>query len=68
MPLVTMTKSDKRHQHRLSLHDSVMNNIQAYCAWAKIQRTEDFIEQAAHYIFAKDVEWKNHKKACDNNE
>ncbi|WP_019215858.1 hypothetical protein [Legionella tunisiensis] len=37
--------------------------IQQYCQWANIDDIGFFIEEAAHFIFAKDKDWKQYQKA-----
>lgn len=53
--------NENKIQHRIRLSESVLKEIEAYCAWAGIHFKDYFIEQACLQIFKKDKAWKKNK-------
>ncbi len=61
MALIKPKTKSKKTQTRVSLDESLLSQIQAYCDWAKIEKMDDFVEQAIEFVFAKDKDWKSAK-------
>lgn len=59
--LLKPTKKAAKKYVRISLQESVLEEMRNYCQWANIQKLDDFVELAAQFIFKKDKDWKNHK-------
>ncbi|CAM4430451.1 MAG: hypothetical protein LEGION0398_MBIBDBAK_01343 [Legionellaceae bacterium] len=57
-PLIKIKKTPVR----LTLTQDIYDEIKAYCDWAGIKKIEEFIEEAAKFVFTKDNEWKKIKK------
>lgn len=53
--------SEHKIQHRIRLSESILKEIEAYCAWADIHFKDYFIEQACLQIFKKDTSWEKQK-------
>lgn len=58
MPLITEDKIKQNEKIRVEIDASVYKEIQAYCEWAKLKRTDTFFEKSALYILTKDKKWK----------
>ncbi|KTD21912.1 hypothetical protein [Legionella londiniensis] len=63
MPIISGTSLQKKEKIKAEINSEILANIQAYCEWANITDLGFFIEEAASFIFAKDKEWKQYKKA-----
>ena len=63
MPLISHTKAFKKEKIKTELNIETVAKINAYCEWASIDDIGFFIEEAAHFIFAKDKDFKAHQKA-----
>ena len=61
MPLLKSNNKTVKKYLRISLLESVFEEIKNYCQWANIRKIDDFFELAALFIFKKDKDWKNHK-------
>ena len=51
----------------IELDDQLINGIKHYCKYANLSGIDEFVEQAANFVFSKDKEWikigkKNVKK------
>jgi len=57
MPLITVKKEAKKESLSIEIHADVLNEINNYCKWAKID-VDLFLEEAAKFIFKKDREYK----------
>ena len=62
MALIKPKNKHRKIQTRISLDEGLLVNIKAYCDWAKIEKIDDFIEQAIELVFAKDKDWKATQK------
>lgn len=62
MPIINGTRVLKKEKIRAEVDSEVFDRITEYCAWAQIDDLGYFIEEAASFIFAKDKDWKLHKK------
>ena len=63
MAIINGTRFQKKEKIKALINSEVATTITEYCAWANIDDIGFFIEEAASFIFAKDREWKQHKKA-----
>ena len=63
MPIINGTGFQKKERVKAEVNSEILADIEAYCKWANIDSMGFFIEEAASFVFAKDKEWKNHKKA-----
>lgn len=63
MPIISGTAIQKKEKIKAEVNSEILAEIEAYCQWANIDSMGFFIEEAASFVFAKDKEWKNHKKA-----
>lgn len=68
MPLISTTKVFKKEKIKIELNSETIAQINAYCEWASIDNIGFFIEEAAHFIFAKDKGFKAHQKALKQQE
>lgn len=57
MPIIKAKKKIEKEQIRISLDTSLIAKIKKYCEWAGVQKTDDFFEQAAEFVFSKDKDW-----------
>lgn len=64
MALITGNKSFKKAKIKAEISSETYTAIEQYCKWAGIDDMGFFIEEAAHFIFAKDKDWKQHQKAA----
>lgn len=58
MALITPKIKTKKIQTRISLDEMLLSQIKTYCDWAKIEKIDDFVEQAIEFVFAKDKDWR----------
>ncbi|MBA4697376.1 MAG: hypothetical protein H2069_08335 [Legionella sp.] len=63
MPIINSASARKKEKVKAEISSEMANAINEYCAWANIDDIGFFIEEAASFVFAKDREWKRHKKA-----
>ena len=64
MAIINGARFQKKEKIKATINSEVAATITEYCAWANIDDIGFFIEEAANFIFAKDREWKQHKKAA----
>lgn len=64
MPIINGTRVQKKEKIKAEICSETFDMINAYCAWANIDDIGFFIEEAAGFVFAKDRDWKQHKKAA----
>lgn len=62
MALITGSKSFKKAKIKAEISSETYEMIEQYCKWANIDDIGFFIEEAAHFVFAKDKDWKQHQK------
>lgn len=62
MPLINNKNSQTKEKIKVELNAETLADINAYCQWASIDDIGFFIEEAAHFIFAKDKDFKTHQK------
>ncbi len=59
MALLSSThQKSKRMTLTVSIHESLLTEVRAYCSWAGIQRPGEFIVQSIDYILKNDKEWR----------
>ncbi|MDI9817570.1 MULTISPECIES: hypothetical protein [unclassified Legionella] len=64
MPIINGTRVQKKEKIKAEISSETFDKINEYCAWANIDDIGFFIEEAASFVFAKDRDWKQHKKAA----
>ena len=64
MPIINGTRLQKKEKIKAEISSETFDKIAEYCTWANIDDIGFFIEEAAGFIFAKDREWKQFKKAA----
>lgn len=64
MPIINGTRLQKKEKIKAEINSETFKKITEYCKWADIEDVGYFIEEAASFIFAKDRDWKQHKKAA----
>jgi hypothetical protein len=62
MAIINGTRAVKKSNINLEINAEVLEQIKTYCAWANISDVSFFFEEAATFVFAKDKEWKAHRK------
>ncbi|HHF7345003.1 hypothetical protein [Legionella feeleii] len=63
MPIINGTRVQKKEKIKAEISSETFELINAYCAWANIDDISFFIEEAASFVFAKDRDWKQHRKS-----
>lgn len=63
MPIINGNRFQKKSKLKAAIDSEIMKEMEAYCAWAKIDDVGFFIEEAVSFVFAKDRDWKQHNKA-----
>lgn len=63
MPIINGTRFQKKEKIKAEINSETFEKIMKYCEWANIDDVGFFIEEAAGFVFAKDREWKQHKKS-----
>ena len=63
MPIINGNRLLKKEKIKAEISSETFEKIAEYCAWAKIDDVGFFIEEAASFVFAKDRDWKQYKKA-----
>ncbi len=61
MPIIN-SNSNQKEKLKLDINSATLQHVQAYCKWANIDDLSSFFEEAAHFIFTKDSDWKRLKK------
>ncbi len=63
MAIITSKRSTKKERIKVDINAEIYSQIEQYCQWASIDDLGFFLEEAACFIFAKDKDWKQYKKA-----
>lgn len=66
MPIINGNRFQKKEKIKTEISSETFDKINEYCTWANIDDVGFFIEEAAGFIFAKDRDWKQHKKRLKN--
>jgi hypothetical protein len=64
MPIINSARVQKKVKIKAEISSEMFNLINEYCTWANISDVGFFIEEAASFIFAKDRDWRQYKKAA----
>ena len=62
MPLIKPYKKIQNEILKLSCPNDLLEEIQRYCAAFHIEKSEDFLVQAAQYVLETDKDWSRLKK------
>ena len=62
MPLLKPAAKNDKEQLRVTLDKDMIQKIEQYCQWAGLKKIDDFVEQAADFVFKKDKEWLKYSK------
>lgn len=62
MALISKARFNQKEKIKVEISSEVLQKIEEYCQWSKIDDISFFIEEAACYVFAKDKEWKAFQK------
>lgn len=57
MPIIKAKQKQEKEQLRINIERGIYEKIKQYCEWAGVQKVDDFIEQAAEFVFSKDKDW-----------
>jgi len=57
MAIIKAKQIKEKEQLRIFLEKDLIEKINQYCEWAKVEKHDDFFEQAARYVFSKDKDW-----------
>lgn len=63
MPIINGTRFQKKEKIKAEINSETYEKIMQYCEWAQIDDIGFFIEEAAGFVFSKDRDWKQFKKA-----
>lgn len=63
MALLSAKKISNKKKIKLEIDQEIYSNITKYCEWSGIASLDDFFEEAATYIFAKDKDWGKYVKS-----
>jgi hypothetical protein len=55
----------ERTQSRINIDTRVMKEIEQYCEYAKFKKIDEFFEEAALHILAKDKDFKEWKDQAE---
>jgi hypothetical protein len=64
MAIISGKRSNVKEKVKAEINAETLNQINQYCQWASIEDIGFFFEEAAHFVFAKDKDWKQHKKSA----
>ena len=62
MPLISRKKDDNTVV-KIKIEKALLDEIEAYAAWAELPSRDTFLTEAAAYVLQKDKEWKAARKA-----
>lgn len=58
MPIIRGKAKTDKEQFRISIEKNIVAKVRQYCEWAGVGKMDDFFEQAANLVFAKDKDWQ----------
>ena len=61
MPILKPVQKDIKKTKKHTFKQSLLEEIEAYCQWAKIKDENDFLISSSEYILSKDRQWIAHK-------
>ncbi len=62
MALISGSQAKTKEKIKAEISSDTLNQIQKYCEWASIKDLGFFLEEASHFVFSKDKEWKKQLK------
>jgi hypothetical protein len=62
MALISAKITPEKEKIKIEITKDIYSEIKAYCLWVGIDDISHFFEESSVMIFAKDKEWKQHKK------
>ena len=63
MALISGNQEKTKEKIKAEISTDTLKKIRQYCEWASINDLGYFIEEASHFVFAKDKEWKKMLKS-----
>jgi len=63
MALISTARLHEKKQVKIEISSDILQKIESYCKWSKIE-VNFFFEEAAAYVFSKDKDWKLHNKSA----
>ena len=64
MALLKPSTKTEKTQVRINIDLIILEQAKAYCAFADIQKLDEFFEKAAIFVMRKDRAWKNKQKTA----
>lgn len=58
MAIISGNQEKTKEKIKAEISSDTLKQIQQYCEWASINDLGFFIEEASHFVFSKDKEWK----------
>ncbi len=65
MPLITKKKLNNV-TIKITIDSELLEEIEQYCTFAKLDSKDEFLSGASKYILERDKDWKKHKKLNKN--
>jgi hypothetical protein len=62
MALISAKITPEKEKIKIEISKDIYSEIKEYCSWAGIDDISHFFEESSVMIFAKDKEWKQHRK------
>lgn len=63
MPIIKPKQPTKKIQQRISVDSIALEDIKSYCQYAGFEKIEEFFEEAALHVLAKDRDFKEWKES-----
>lgn len=63
MAIIKEKRLNQKERIKLEIDQEIYSEINNYCERANISNIEHFFEEAARFVFSKDVDWKKHLKS-----
>lgn len=60
MPIIKPAGRQEKELCRFKMDAGTMDKVRQYCEWAGVSRLDDFFQQAADHILARDRDWISH--------
>jgi len=65
MAIIKPKPTVERTQLRISIDTQVIAEIERYCEYAKFKKPDEFLEEAALHILAKDKDYRDWKEKAE---
>jgi hypothetical protein len=62
MAIIKNRNNQQKQLVKVKINSGILTQVEQYCEWSGIFDLGYFFEEAAEYIFRKDVEWRQFKK------